>query len=67
MLAGILSYRAAWQAAFNGDPRVTLTHWPQLGHLGIAADADDPLATYQQPGQVSPALIDAVAAWIRER
>ncbi|MEN1925533.1 alpha/beta fold hydrolase [Luteimonas sp. MJ293] len=58
---------AAWQAAFESDPRVTLKHWPALGHLGIAADADDPLATYQQPGQVSPSLIDAVSAWIMER
>ncbi|MGY0561371.1 alpha/beta hydrolase family protein [Luteimonas sp. A277] len=57
---------AAWQAAFEGDARVTLKYWPELGHLGISADVEDPLATYQQPGPVSPALIDAVAAWIRE-
>lgn len=56
---------AIWHAAFDGDPKVTLQRWPELGHLGIAADAEDPLAAYVQPGQVDPQLIDAVAEWIR--
>ena len=57
----------AWQAAFGDEPRVTLKRYPELGHLGIVADADSPLATYSVPGHVDEALIDDVAAWIRER
>lgn len=54
----------AWQDAFDADPRVTLRHYPELGHLGIPSDPDDPLAAYQQPGRVDESLLDDVAAWI---
>lgn len=56
-----------WREAFSDDPRVELKRYPELGHLGIAADADDPLASYQQAGKVEQALIDDVANWIRAR
>ena len=55
-----------WQDAFGDDPRVELKSYPGLGHQGIAADADDPLASYLQPGSVDGELIDDVAAWIRQ-
>lgn len=59
--------RQAWEAGFAGDTRVTLRHHQQLGHLGIAADADAPLASYAVPGTVDDGLMDDIAAWIRER
>lgn len=59
--------RKLWEAAFDGDPRVTLKHYPALGHLGIASDPDDPLATYSRPGKVAEGLVDDVAAWIGQR
>lgn len=59
--------RERWEAAFEGDPRVTLKHYPELGHLGIASDADDPLAAYARPGKVDDGLIGDVAAWIRQQ
>lgn len=59
--------RRAWEAAFAGDARVTLRHYPRLGHLGIAADPEAPLASYMAPGSVDEELIDDIAAWIRRR
>lgn len=59
--------RQAWIAAFAGDPRVALKHYPGLGHLGIATDPAAPLASYMAPGRVDEGLIDDVAAWISER
>lgn len=59
--------RGLWEAAFAGDARVTLKRYPELGHLGIVADADDPLAGYLRPGKVDDGLIDDVADWIRQR
>lgn len=59
--------RQAWIAAFDDDPRVTLKQYPGLGHLGIAADPDAPLASYTTPGKVEDALIEDIAAWILER
>lgn len=57
----------AWEAAFGDDPRVTLKRYPDLGHLGIVSDVDNPLATYGTPGHVDQALIDDAAAWIAEQ
>lgn len=59
--------RRAWEAGFASDTRVTLRHYPQLGHLGIAADVDAPLASYTVPGAVDAGLIDDIAAWIKAR
>ena len=56
-----------WVDAFTDDPRITLKRYPQLGHLGIAADPDRPMATYQEPGVVDEGLIDEVARWILAR
>ena len=53
-----------WVDTFSNDPRVTLKRYPELGHLGIVADPDKPIATYMEPGAVDEGLIDDVAAWI---
>ena len=53
-----------WVDAFSNDPRVTLKRYPELGHLGILADPDRPMATYREPGVVDEGLIDDAAAWI---
>lgn len=55
-----------WVDAFAGDPRVTLKRYPELGHLGIVADPDAPLATYSSPGAVDEGLIDDAAGWIAD-
>lgn len=57
----------AWRAAFEGERRVSLKRYPELGHLGTPSDADDPLASYSAPGKVDTALIDDVARWIADR
>lgn len=54
----------AWNAAFGAGSRVSLKRYPGLGHLGIASDPADPMASYMQPGTVDAGLIDDVAAWI---
>lgn len=56
-----------WVDAFSDEPRVTLKRYPELGHLGIIADPDAPMATYLEPGRVDQALIEDVAAWINQR
>lgn len=56
----------AWDAAFADDPRVTLKRYPELGHLGITANAGSPMATYFTPGHVDEALIEDVAAWVTD-
>lgn len=55
-----------WRTAFHDHPRVTLLRWPGIGHLGIAASAEEPLASYAEPGHVDQALISRVAEWIKE-
>lgn len=55
---------ALWQAAFPGDPRATLHHYPALNHLGIAGEGPGNLAEYQQPGHVDAKLVGDIAAWI---
>ncbi len=54
----------SWVDAFADDPRVTLKRYPGLGHLGIVADPDRPMATYLEPGTLDEGLVDDVAAWI---
>ena len=56
-----------WQAAFAGDPRATLHHYPALNHLGIAGEGPGDIAEYQRPGHVDARLIADVAAWIHAR
>lgn len=53
--------------AFSDDPRVTLKRYPEVGHLGIVADPQEPMATYLEPGAVDEGLIDDVAGWILAR
>jgi uncharacterized protein len=54
-----------WSGALSG--RATLHHYEGLNHLGIAGEGPGSLAEYEQPGHVSPALIDDVASWIKAR
>ena len=54
----------AWRGAFGDDPRVTLKHYPELGHLGMVADPGNPMANYLQPAHVDEQLIDDVSARI---
>ena len=53
-----------WQAAFAGEPRATLRHYPALNHLGIAGEGPGTLAEYHRPGRVDATLVADVAAWI---
>jgi dienelactone hydrolase len=52
-----------WQAALQGNPRVTLKFYPQLTHIGTAG-AGTP-ADYAAPSHVDAQLIDDAAAWIK--
>jgi dienelactone hydrolase len=53
-----------WQAAFAGQPRATLRHYPALNHLAIAGEGPGTLEEYGRPGQVDTGLIEDVARWI---
>ncbi len=53
-----------WKAAFHATPRVTFTLYETLNHLAIPGTGT--IAEYQTPGQVDPALIADVAAWVKQ-
>lgn len=58
---------AMWQQALKGNQRVTFKAYPALNHLGIAGEGTPTITEYQQPGHVSPQLIDDIAGWIAAR
>ena len=57
----------AWRAAFGGDPKVSMKHYPTLNHLGIDSPANAGLESYQTPGHVDAGMIGDIAAWIGSR
>jgi len=55
---------ARWQAAFDGDPRVRLRAFPELGHLFMPGGEPPGPKDYLVAGNVDPAVIAAIADWI---
>lgn len=55
----------AWRAAFDGDTRASLRHYPTLNHLGMQSPANVGLESYQTPGKVDAALLADTIRWIK--
>ncbi|PJK13698.1 hypothetical protein CO614_00005 [Lysobacteraceae bacterium NML120232] len=55
----------AWRAAFGGDARASLRHYPTLNHLGMQSPANAGLESYQTPGKVDAALLADTIRWIK--
>ncbi|MDO4708223.1 MAG: alpha/beta fold hydrolase [Pseudomonadota bacterium] len=54
-----------WRAAFDGDARASLRHYPRLNHLGMESAAGAGLESYQIPGQVDATLLADISRWIK--
>ena len=55
---------AAWQKALAGKPNATIKSYPGLMHLFMPAKGTPSPHDFETPGQVSPAVIGDVAAWV---
>jgi dienelactone hydrolase len=55
-----------WRKALNGKPKATLKVYEKLNHLMVAGDAVSTPSEYFTPGNVDQAVVDDVAAWIRD-
>ncbi len=55
--------RMPWQ----GSPTCTLKSYPDLNHLFISGNGKSTPAEYQTPGNVAPAIIQDIAAWIQQQ
>lgn len=54
----------AWKQALAGKPNVTFHLFPGLSHLFMPGPTRSP-ADYAKPVHVDPAVVDAIAAWIK--
>jgi uncharacterized protein len=54
-----------WKTGLAGAKNVTFQTYPALNHLFIAGEGPASPLEYRQPGNVAPAVIEDVAAWIR--
>jgi hypothetical protein len=55
---------AAWQKALAGKPNATIKSYPGLTHLFMPAKGTPSPHDFETPGQVSPAVMGDVAAWL---
>lgn len=55
-----------WRAALADVPGACLVLHPALDHLFRSGEGPSSPADYQQPRPVDPAVLDEIAAWIRE-
>jgi dienelactone hydrolase len=55
---------ALWQAALSGSKDVTFHSYPTLNDLFIAGQGKGSPAEYHALGNVAPAVIDDIAAWL---
>jgi dienelactone hydrolase len=53
-----------WQSGLSGRAGVTFTSYPGLNHLFISGTGPSTPAEYQQPGNVSEAVITDIVNWI---
>jgi hypothetical protein len=56
-----------WKDALAGQSNVTLKTYPDLNHLFISGKGKSTPAEYQTPGNVAPAIIQDIAAWIHQQ
>ena len=56
-----------WKEALGDQPTVTYKLYPKLNHLFISGEAKSTPDEYEQPSHVAEAVIEDIAAWIRER
>lgn len=57
---------AGWEKALGGKSHATLKRYPKLNHLFIAGEGKSTPAEYQQPGHVDVAVIDDIAAFMKQ-
>jgi dienelactone hydrolase len=53
-----------WKAAFEKNPKVRIQLFPKLDHLFRAGDGQSSPEDYNQPGNVAPEVVGAVAEWM---
>jgi hypothetical protein len=56
-----------WKDALAGQSNVTLKTYPDLNHLFISGNGKSTPDEYQTPGNVAPAIIQDIAAWIHQQ
>ena len=55
---------AGWRDALAGRANAVLRSFPRLNHLFVAGDKPSTPQEYDQPGNVAPEVVEAVASWI---
>jgi len=53
-----------WKSALSGRKDVTFHNYPALNDLFIAGEGAGSPAEYHSPGNVAPAVVDDIAAWL---
>ncbi len=56
-----------WKDALAGQSNVTLKTYPDLNHLFMTGNGKSTPDEYQTPGNVAPAVIQDIAAWIQQQ
>jgi dienelactone hydrolase len=57
---------ANWKKALAGHKNVTLRTYPKLNHLFMEGEGKSRPAEYEKEGHVAAAVIDDIAAWVKE-
>jgi hypothetical protein len=55
-----------WKVALADREAATFAYYPDLNHLFISGDGPSRPAEYLVPGRMSEAVIDDIAAWVRQ-
>lgn len=55
---------ALWKSALAGRDNVTLRSYPSLNDLFMKGEGKGSPAEYHNPGNVAPAVLDDIAAWL---
>ena len=53
-----------WKTGLAGAKNITFRTYPALNHLFIAGEGPASPLDYRKPGNVAPAVIEDVSAWI---
>ncbi len=53
-----------WKSGMAGAAKVTFHNYPTLNNLFISGEGPSSPAEYRKPGNVAPAVIDDISAWI---
>lgn len=56
-----------WKEALAGRDNVTAKSFPALNHLFVPGEGASSPDEYQRPGNVDPAVVDAISLWIKSQ